>query len=70
METDQLLDLFNVGDAAVMQKEATEEDMVDVNGQVIKKGTKGVLDDLGELWDDSQYTDEYDLNNFIATLQA
>lgn len=70
METDQLLDLFNIGDAGVMEKEATEEDMVDVNGQVIKKGTKGVLDDLGELWDDSQYTDEYDLNNFIATLQA
>lgn len=70
METDQLLDLFNIGDAGVMEKEAAEEDMVDVNGQVIKKGTKGVLDDLGELWDDSQYTDEYDLNNFIATLQA
>lgn len=70
METDQLLDLFNIGDAGVMEKESAEEDMVDVNGQVIKKGTKGVLDDLGELWDDSQYTDEYDLNNFIATLQA
>lgn len=70
METDQLLDLFNIGDVGVMEKEAAEEDMVDVNGQVIKKGTKGVLDDLGELWDDSQYTDEYDLNNFIATLQA
>ncbi|KAL7269794.1 TATA-binding protein-associated factor mot1 [Rhizina undulata] len=70
METDQILDLFNVGDAHTAQKPSAEEEMVDVNGQVLKKGTKGVLDDLGELWDDSQYTDEYDLNNFIATLQA
>lgn len=71
METDQILDLFNIGDTGVMQKPTAEEDMIDATtGQVIKKGTKGVLDDIGELWDDSQYSDEYDLNNFIATLQA
>ena len=37
-------------------------------GEVKQKGTKGVLDDIGELWDENQYTDEYDLNNFIASL--
>jgi len=70
METDQILDLFNVDDAATssVAKPGNEEEMVDVNGQVIKKGTKGVLDDLTELWDETQY-DEYNLDNFIAALQ-
>ena len=68
METDQILDLFNVGDTVVVSK-PSEEDMVDVTGEVRQKGTKGVLDDIGELWDESQYTDEYDLNNFIASLK-
>ncbi|KAI5804374.1 hypothetical protein EDC01DRAFT_627231 [Geopyxis carbonaria] len=72
METDQILDLFNVGDAgaADIAKPGNEEEMVDVTtGEVKQKGTKGVLDDIGELWDESQYTDEYDLNNFIANLR-
>lgn len=72
METDQILDLFNVGAEGVpgQEKVGAEEEMVDINGQVIKKGDKGVLGDLGELWDESQYTDEYDLGNFIASLKA
>lgn len=69
METDQILDLFNVGDIVSAPK-PTEEEMVDATtGEVRQKGTKGVLDDIGELWDESQYTDEYDLNNFIANLR-
>ncbi|PWW75038.1 hypothetical protein C7212DRAFT_352948 [Tuber magnatum] len=71
METDQILDLFNVGDTEVVSKPAAEEDMVDdTTGKVITKGSKKLLDGIGELWDDSQYNDEYDLNNFIATLQS
>jgi TATA-binding protein-associated factor len=69
METDQILDLFNVGDTVAAPK-PTEEEMVDATtGEVRQKGTRGVLDDIGELWDESQYTDEYDLNNFIANLR-
>lgn len=69
METDQILDLFNVGEP-ISTAERNEEDMVDATtGEVKQKGTKGVLDDLGELWDESQYTDEYDLGNFIASLK-
>ena len=71
METDQILDLFNVGDTEIASKPAAEEDMVDdTTGKVITKGSKKLLDGIGELWDDSQYNDEYDLNNFIATLQS
>ena len=69
METDQILDLFNVGDTVATTKPGSEEEMVDATtGEVKQKGTKGVLDDIGELWDENQYTDEYDLNNFIASL--
>lgn len=69
METDQILDLFNTGDTQAVAKQS-EEDMVDATtGQVKQKGTKGVLDDIGELWDESQYTDEYNLDNFITSLK-
>ncbi|TGZ84550.1 hypothetical protein EX30DRAFT_2347 [Ascodesmis nigricans] len=70
METDQLLDLFNISETIPTAAEGAEEDMVDATtGQVKQKGAKGVLDDMGELWDESQYTDEYDLGNFIASLK-
>lgn len=70
METDQILDLFNVGDTIAAPKPGNEEEMVDATtGEVRQKGAKGPLDDIGELWDESQYTDEYDLNNFIASLR-
>lgn len=70
METDQILDLFNVQDTPAAQKSSNEEELVDATtGELKQKGTKGVLDDMGELWDESQYTDEYDLGNFIASLR-
>lgn len=78
METDQILDLFNLGDtadsgpaAAAVQAEnaGKEEDMVDVTGEVKEKGKKGWLDDLGELWDDRQYEEEYNLDSFLASMK-
>lgn len=76
METDQILDLFNLGDTAEgidnsSKGDATvnEEDMVDVTGEVREKGKKGWLDDLGELWDDRQYEDEFNLDGFLATMK-
>lgn len=69
MGTDQILDLFNLGETGHVEKPASEEAVMDIDGSPLKKGTKGILDDLGELWDETQY-DEYDLNNFIATLQV
>lgn len=68
METDQILDLFNIGDVPVVEGAKEDEGAVDVDGNVIRKGQKGVLEDLGELWDEGQY-DEYDLESFIAGLK-
>ncbi|KAI9656436.1 MAG: TATA-binding protein-associated factor mot1 [Trizodia sp. TS-e1964] len=74
METDQILDLFNLGETADgIEKPAAngnEENLVDVNGELKEKGKKGWLDDLGELWDDKQYEEEYNLDSFLANMKA
>ena len=83
METDQILDLFNLGESAdsvekgvgsdLSAKDAgrgREEDMVDVNGEVVGKGKKGWLDDIGELWDESQYEEEYNLDGFLGRMKV
>ena len=71
METDQILDLFNLGEtAAVKPPDASNgEEIMDIDGNPLKKGTKGILDDLGELWDETQY-DELNLDTFIASMKA
>ncbi|OAP59184.1 hypothetical protein AYL99_06482 [Fonsecaea erecta] len=72
METDQILDLFNLGETAEGGGEAggtKEEDMVDLEtGEVRKKGEKGWLDDVGELWDERQYEEEFNLDSFVQNL--
>ncbi|KAJ5938868.1 hypothetical protein N7466_002002 [Penicillium verhagenii] len=73
MDTDQLLDLFSLGETAEAEKPSeptgNEVDMVDIDGEVKEKGKKGWLDDLGELWDDRQYQEEYNLDSFLATMK-
>jgi TATA-binding protein-associated factor len=71
MNTEQLLDLF-VYDKSKKEtaKEITAvDDLVDITddkGQ--KTGLKNVLESLEQLWDESQYKEEYDLNNFIRNI--
>ncbi|KAK2629095.1 hypothetical protein QTJ16_002198 [Diplocarpon rosae] len=77
METDQILDLFNLGETTDMPSangggagtDGKEEDMVDATGEVREKGKKGWLDDLGELWDDKQYEEEFDLQGFLGKMK-
>ena len=84
METDQILDLFSLGEgvegggvpgldgnAAPGDSLANmrEEDMVDAEGNVKKKGERGFLDDIGELWDEKQYEEEYNLDSFLQKMQ-
>ena len=78
MDTDQLLDLFSLGETAEGAEKprpengigGNEADMVDIDGEVKEKGKKGWLDDLGELWDDRQYEEEYNLDTFLATMKS
>ncbi len=87
METDQILDLFNLGETTTTNvagassatsggdaMEGIEEDggnAIDaVTGQVKEKGKKGLLEDLGELWDEKGYREEYDLDAFLASMKV
>ncbi|KAG6003430.1 hypothetical protein E4U21_002024 [Claviceps maximensis] len=77
MDTDQILDLFSLGDSGpslISEKpqtelEGREEDMVDIEtGDLRQPGKKGWLDDLGELWDNKQYEESFDLDGFMKTM--
>lgn len=79
METDQILDLFNLGtegstdsvsSAAAAGGTGGEEDVLDVNGEVREKGKKGLMDGLGELWDERGYEEEYNLDSFLASMKS
>ena len=81
METDQILDLFSLGDSAdpgsaaagpgISELGGKEEDMVDVaTGEVKEKGKKGWLDGLGELWDERGYEEEFNLDGFLAAMKG
>lgn len=81
METDQILDLFNLGETdpnlALEQADGEREgervdesNAVDAEGNVKEKGKKGVLDELSELWDDRQYEEEFNLDGFLKTMKG
>jgi TATA-binding protein-associated factor len=80
MGTDQILDLFSLGEdgggdmlgevEAEAAKVGTEGDMIDeATGQLRKKGEKGWLDDVPELWDERQYEEEFNLDGFLQSMQ-
>lgn len=79
MDTDQILDLFNIGDEGLIAPdkqqgaasiEGREEDVIDVEtGEVRVTGKKGWLEGLGELWDNQQYEESFDLDGFLKTMQ-
>ncbi|PSN67987.1 hypothetical protein BS50DRAFT_354219 [Corynespora cassiicola Philippines] len=82
METDQILDLFNVSadsaDPSALPPPPSNEkssgidenDAVDATGEVREKGKKGFLDELGELWDEKQYDEEFDLDGFLGKMKG
>lgn len=78
METDQILDLFNLGDSSgipapgdgsLMADSTREEDMVDATGEVREKGKKGWLDEIGELWNGREYEESFDLEGFLKSMK-
>jgi len=65
MGTDQLLDLFTL-DSKLSEKMNEKEGKSGASN----KSMKSVLENLPELWDEQQYDTEYDLSNFISTLNS
>ena len=83
MGTDQLLDLFDLdtsGDSGVRPEavdkggdikiDGPDDEIVDATGEIREKGKSGVLDGLQELWDDTQYKEEYNLDEFLKTMKS
>ena len=60
MATDQLLDLFSLDESAEVLDNDDEGD----DSAKGKSSMKTILENLPELWDDSQYTSEYDLEAY------
>ncbi|KAK9464205.1 uncharacterized protein V1516DRAFT_706060 [Lipomyces oligophaga] len=74
MDTGQLLDLFEVDKGSgsapmpVNSAKTAEEDLVDEQGHILKQGGQNATHGLGELWDEREYEEEYNLDAFIQTL--
>lgn len=70
MDTNQLLDLFDVDESTKIEngplEEKKDKTQDDLTGGLIPPDAVG---ELGQLWDESQYEDEYNLDNFIKTLK-
>ena len=65
MATDQLFDLFTF-------KDTNNETSTDDGSHKVSKATnvKTILDSLPNLWDPSQYEDEYNMDQFIAKMNT
>ena len=84
MQTDQILDLFSLGESgAVAAGDGSggggedADEMLDEVGEIrdargvgADKGQKGFLKDLGELWDERAYEEEFDLGDFMSKMKA
>ncbi|KAJ0979707.1 hypothetical protein J5N97_015181 [Dioscorea zingiberensis] len=74
MNTDQLLDLFTPTPTTRKGTNLSSSSNGTLDGDTKPatggKGLKAILSGLGELWDQSQYENEYDLNQFLAKLDG
>ncbi|KAK4573373.1 hypothetical protein RGQ29_031366 [Quercus rubra] len=74
MNTDQLLDLFASVEPSNKGASVPKNSDRNVDGDTklvgSGKGLKAILGGLEELWDHSQYTEEYNLNQFLAKLKG
>ncbi|XP_027906160.1 TATA-binding protein-associated factor BTAF1 isoform X1 [Vigna unguiculata] len=74
MNTDQLLDLFASAETSKKGGNAVKssENNSDGDAKLVGSGKrlKSILGGLEELWDQSQYTEEYNLSQFLARLNG
>ncbi|PXF49054.1 putative helicase mot1 [Gracilariopsis chorda] len=66
MNTEDLLDLFKVDSAEASSANDSSLDISVGTG----KGMKAALAGLGELWEEKQYEDEYNMDNFLAGMDT
>eukprot|EP00058_Branchiostoma_floridae_P013864 XP_002599352.1 hypothetical protein BRAFLDRAFT_64295 [Branchiostoma floridae] len=66
MGTDQLLGLFTLDERKEREEGGRTAGAGNAHGS--GEGMKGVMEGLGELWDQAQYETEYDLGSFVQSL--
>eukprot|EP00188_Purpureofilum_apyrenoidigerum_P001263 Plantae.Rhodophyta-Purpureofilum_apyrenoidigerum.ctg16784.p1 GENE.Plantae.Rhodophyta-Purpureofilum_apyrenoidigerum.ctg16784~~Plantae.Rhodophyta-Purpureofilum_apyrenoidigerum.ctg16784.p1 ORF type:complete len:796 (+),score=160.61 Plantae.Rhodophyta-Purpureofilum_apyrenoidigerum.ctg16784:29-2389(+) len=68
MNTADLLNLFQTEDSTAGAGSSRRPD--DMAGIEVKtaKGFKAAIEQLGDLWDEQQYTDEYNLDDFVQSV--
>ena len=62
MDTSNMLDLFTVDNKKEKKSTASKSSA--------KTSMSEILENLGELWDEGQYEQEYDLNTFMNKLAS
>lgn len=80
MDTGQLLDLFGTATAEKQERQAHQAAGADdvaaadaagggaVGSKKKKSALQAMLDGMGELWDEGQYTSEFDMKSFMQKL--
>eukprot|EP00189_Rhodosorus_marinus_P000420 CAMPEP_0113964986 /NCGR_PEP_ID=MMETSP0011_2-20120614/7486_1 /TAXON_ID=101924 /ORGANISM="Rhodosorus marinus" /LENGTH=1812 /DNA_ID=CAMNT_0000977433 /DNA_START=209 /DNA_END=5643 /DNA_ORIENTATION=- /assembly_acc=CAM_ASM_000156 len=68
MNTSELLSLFKVEDEAEADASGALDGDATDGFDVKSKGLKNVVDQLGDLWDEKQYEDEYNLDEFAGAV--
>ena len=67
MATDQVLNLFSLSDEEETPKASSSSSAssAENHDSGVPKSMRQAMSELDELWDDSQYKDEYDVQKFI-----
>lgn len=65
MGTEQLMNMFNRDNSATNKEKGKDEATSSSSADNYQR----LLNNIGEIWDESQYENEYDLNNFIKSLK-
>lgn len=68
MNTEQMLDLFKVDKASAVDGD-DDRDATIATSVAGGKGMKAALAGLGDLWEETQYEDEYNMNSFLAGIK-
>jgi len=71
MNTSDLLSLFQVDETPTSvgsQRTADMTDVVDSQGR--RGGLSSVIEGLGELWEESQYSEEFNLDDFVGSMKG
>lgn len=69
MNTSDLLNLFHVDDASAVgtASSGSNSSTAGIEGKT-GKGLKAAVEQLGEIWDEQQYKDEYNLDEFVQSI--